>query len=422
MKTHWIPAASRCIVRADRGPLPLSQATRLLRERGTTDARLVASISAAHFVSHYYTLVLPPLFGFVRADYGVSYTELGLALIAFNVVSAALQTPAGFLVDRLGARALLIGGLALGALAFAVAGLVDSFWVLVAMFALAGLGNTVYHPADYAFLSRHIRPERAAKAFSIHTFAGMLGWAAAPGSLLFMQAYWGWRGAFLGASVLGLAAVAVLLVQREPPVILVAANQISDEAAPSAWRLLMSGPIIRNLVFFLLLALVNGGLQNYSVVALGALYGTPPAIANAALSGYLGLAAIGVLIGGYLATHIARHGVVAAIGLAAIAALAALIAGVDLDTAMLIAAMSASGFFNGAIMPSRDMIVREVTPHGSFGKVFGFVTTGFNIGGMISPVIFGLAMDHGKAQWVFLLVAAFSLATIFTLAGGRKPR
>jgi FSR family fosmidomycin resistance protein-like MFS transporter len=399
--------------------LLLSQATRLLGERGASDARLIASISAAHFVSHYYTLVLPPLFGFVRADYGVSYTELGLALVAFNVVSALLQTPAGFLVDRLGARTLLIGGLALGALAFAIAGLVDSFWVLVAMFALAGVGNTVYHPADYAFLSRHIRPERAAKAFSIHTFAGMLGWAVAPGTLLLMQASWGWRGAFLGASVLGLAAVVALLVQPEPPATIAAAKP-SGEAAPSAWRLLMSGPIVLNLVFFMLLALVNGGLQNYSVVALGALYGTPPAIANAALSGYLALAAIGVLIGGYLATHTARHGRVAVIGLIAIAVLAALIAGVHFSDALLIAMMSASGFFNGAIMPSRDMIVREVTPQGSFGKVFGFVTTGFNIGGMISPLIFGLAMDHGRAQWVFLLVAAFSLMTILTLASGRK--
>jgi FSR family fosmidomycin resistance protein-like MFS transporter len=397
----------------------LSQATRLLRERGSTDTGLVASISAAHFVSHYYTLMLPPLFGFVRADYGVSYTELGLALVAFNVASAVLQTPAGFLVDRLGARPLLIGGLTLGTLAFAVAGLVDSFWVLVAMFGLAGVGNTVYHPADYAFLSHHIRPERVAKAFSIHTFAGMLGWAVAPGSLLLMQAYWGWRGAFLGAAVLGLAAAGLLLVRPEPPAA-IALRKPDGAEAPSAWRLLLSGPVVLNLAFFLLLALVNGGLQNYSVVALGALYGTPAAIANAALSGYLVLGAMGVLIGGYLATHTMRHGAVAVIGVIAIAALAALIAGVALGDILLIVTMSAAGFFNGAIMPSRDMIVREVTPHGSFGKVFGFVTTGFNIGGMISPLIFGLAMDHGRPQWVFLLVAAFSCVAICTLAGGRK--
>ena len=144
----------------------------------------VGAVSAAHFVSHYYILVLAPLLPFVRADYGVTYTQIGLALAAFNIVSTVLQTPVGFLVDRLGARVLLIAGLLIGAGAFVLAGLIDSFWFLVAMFALAGVGNTVYHPADYAMLSHHVPPDRIGQAFSVHTFAGMLGSALAPGSLI----------------------------------------------------------------------------------------------------------------------------------------------------------------------------------------------------------------------------------------------
>ena len=139
----------------------------------------------------------------MRADYGVSYTEIGLAWAAFNVVSAVLQTPAGFLVDRLGARILLIAGLVIGAGAFMIAGLVHSFWVLVAMFALAGVGNTVYHPADYALLSQHVRGERIGQAFSVHTFAGMLGSAVAPVTLLALHSLWGWRGAFICSGMLG---------------------------------------------------------------------------------------------------------------------------------------------------------------------------------------------------------------------------
>src|SRR3990172_1155275 len=136
----------------------MTQATEILRESRAPHLRLVGAISAAHFVSHYYILLLAPLLPFVRAEYGVSYTEIGLALAAFNIVSTALQTPVGFLVDWLGARVLLILGLTIGAGAFAIAGLVDSFWVMVAMFALAGVGNTVYHPADYALLSHHVPP------------------------------------------------------------------------------------------------------------------------------------------------------------------------------------------------------------------------------------------------------------------------
>jgi MFS family permease len=399
----------------------MTQASETLSTRLTADTRLIGSISAAHFVSHYYILLLPPLFNFVRADYGVSYTELGFALVAFNVVSAVLQTPAGFLVDRLGARALLIGGLLIGAAAFAVAGLVHSFWVLVVMFGVAGIGNTVYHPADYALLSHHVPAERVAKAFSIHTFAGMLGSAVAPGSLLLMQSLWGWRGAFIGAAVLGFAVAALLLAQREEPPSITPPKS-APHATKAGWQLLLSGPILLNLVFFVLLALTSGGLQNYSVVALAALYGTPPAAANAALTGFLALSAIGVLAGGYFAANTGRHGVIAVVGSLIIGAIAALIAGADLGNLLLIAAMSLGGFFNGAIMPSRDMIVRAVTPAGAFGTVFGFVTTGFNIGGIIAPLVFGLAMDHGSPQSVFLLVAAFSVVTIFTVAGARGGR
>ena len=166
---------------ASAGSDRMSQATEILGARVAPHARVVGAVSAAHFVSHYYILLLAPLLPFVRADYGVSYTELGLALAAFNVVSAALQTPAGFLVDRLGARILLIGGAADRRRRLRDCGRSShSFWVFVAMFALAGVGNTVYHPADYALLSHHVPSERIGQAFSVHTFAGMLGSAVAP--------------------------------------------------------------------------------------------------------------------------------------------------------------------------------------------------------------------------------------------------
>jgi FSR family fosmidomycin resistance protein-like MFS transporter len=395
----------------------MTQATEILRESRAPHARIVGAVSAAHFVSHYYILLLAPLLPFVRADYGVSYTEIGFAFAAFNGVSAALQTPAGFLVDWLGARILLICGLAIGAAAFTVAGLVDSFWVMVAMFALAGVGNTVYHPADYALLSHHVPSDRIGQSFSIHTFAGMLGSAVAPASLLMMQSLWGWRGAFVGAGLLGFAVAAVLLAVRDNAELKPSpAPRDADANTAVGWRLLLSPPILLNLVFFVLLAMMSGGMYNYSVVAFGALYGTPVTVANAALSGNLLLSAIGVLMGGVLVGRTTRHGLVATAGLAGIALFIALVAQIDLGTLALVAAMSAAGFCSGIIMPSRDMIVREVTPPGSFGKVFGFVTTGFNIGGIISPLIFGAIMDHGSPRLVFLLVAAFSLIAIVTVA------
>jgi MFS transporter, FSR family, fosmidomycin resistance protein len=385
-----------------------------------TDTRIITLVSAAHFVSHYYILILPPLFLLIRAEFGVSYVELGIALTAFNVISAVMQTPAGFLVDRVSARAVLVGGLALGAAALAVASLSPSFWLFVAMFAVLGLANTVYHPADYALLSHRVSTARMSKAYSIHTFSGILGSAIAPATLLFLADRFGWRGAFLGAALLGFAVAALLMVMgdvlagRDEPA---AKPKAEEKPAETSRSLLLSTPILLNLVFFFMLSLSNGGVQNYAVVALESLRGTSLTVGNLALSLYLLASALGVLIGGYAASRTARHDgiVVAMLTGNAVAVLG--LAVFDLAPLVLMLVMGAAGLFQGIAMPSRDMLVRAVTPPGSFGKVFGFVTTGFNIAGMVAPLIFGLMMDQGHPQAVFFASALFALATIPTVLG-----
>src|SRR5882757_8612807 len=166
----------------------MTQITDISREAArSSDTRIIALVCSAHFVSHFYILLLPPLFPFIREFYGVSYTQLGFALAAFNITTALCQTPAGFLVDRIGARSVLVAGLVLGAACLAIVGLFPSFWLLVAMFALLGVANGVYHPADYAVLSQLVSNERTSQAFSIHIFAGFLGTAVTPASMLILQ-------------------------------------------------------------------------------------------------------------------------------------------------------------------------------------------------------------------------------------------
>ena len=389
------------------------------------EARIIGLVGAAHFVSHYYILLLPPLFVFIRADYGVSYTELGLAIAAFNVVSAVFQTPTGFLIDRIGARLILIAGLTLGASAVLAMGLVPSFAVLVVMMAFNGLANTVYHPADYAILSHVISSRRIGHAFSVHTFSGMLGTAVAPASLLLLQSVVGWRGALVAAAMLGFAVALLLLLNGDRLFDRVRPGK-DARAAPAGqgdtgWRLLFSTPILQNLLFFVLLAITSGGVSNYSVVALGALYATPVGVANAALSAFLLLSAFGVLAGGFFAVRTSHHALVASLGLLATGAAVLLIGTVDLGTVLLILTMAAGGLANGIVMPSRDMIVRAVTPRGSYGKVFGFVTTGFNIGGIVAPPIYGALMDHGYPRAVFLVVGVASVAAIVTVITRARP-
>ncbi len=406
----------------------MTQAAEILVPARASEDKLIAGVCIAHFVSHYYMMLLAPLFVFIKDDYGVTYTELSLALAAFGVVSSVLQTPVGFFVDRFGARLNLIGGLLLGSAAVAAAGLVNSFWVFIAMFAVMGLANTVYHPADYALLSERVTPQRVPQVFSFHTCSGMIGSAVAPGTLLFMQSLVGWRGAFVCAAALGIIAALILALQGEPPP-RHRATQVSkprgddpSSAAADGWRLLLSPPILLNLVFFVLLAMVGGGLNQYLVVGLGALHGTPPALANTALTGLLVMSAIGVLVGGALATRTTHHTLVTAGGLLVTGAVSTLIGFVDPGALLLVLIVSLSGFASGLTMPSRDMIVRSVTPPGSFGKVFGFVTTGFHIGGMVAPLIFAQLLDHGHPRAVFLYIAACAIVAIATVAFGMSGR
>jgi MFS family permease len=390
----------------------------------TRDAKVIGLVSGAHFISHLYMLVLPPIFLFVKADYAVSYAELGMVIATFNVVSAVFQTPAGFLVDRWGARRLLIGGLLVGAIGIAVAGLVSSYWALIAGFALMGFANTIYHPADYAILSHSIGSRRIGHAFSIHTFFGTLGTAIAPTFMLFLTGIWGWHGAFLGAAILATIMAAVLALNKSALTDRLAHELHFHDTAgnkPAArdagWKLLLSPPILRNVAFFLVLSLASNGVQAFSIVALGALYQTPLDVANFALSAYLLLNALGVLAGGVVATRIRAHSLVAAVGFVGSGLLILVVGLVAMPPVLLIAVMGLSGFSNGIILPSRDMIVRAVTPPGSFGKVFGFVSMGFNLAGMTAPLLFGWLMDQGQPRSIFLLVVAFTVLSLPLLVG-----
>jgi MFS family permease len=389
------------------------------RAARNNDVRIISLVCSAHFVSHFYILVLPPLFPFVREFYGVSYTELGFALTAFNVTTTLCQTPAGFLVDRIGARVVLVSGLVLGASCLAIVGAIPSFWLLVGMFALFGVSNGVYHPANYAIMSQLVSNERAAQAFSTHIFAGFLGTAVTPATMLILQQWFGWQGAFLAASVMGFTVALVLALQpaslfeappkpRRP-----ATDQPKDDKA--GWSLLLSPPILLNLMFFVMITFATTGVQNYSVVALGEAFGTPLGIANTALTVNLMLSAFGVLAGGLLATRFGRPEWIATGCFIGLALTGAAIGAADLGVAYLFVMMSLNGFVNGLMQPSRDMIVRAVTPEGQFGKVFGFVTTGFNIGGIFAPLMFGYLMDAGHPRGVFFLLSALAVLAILTI-------
>jgi len=387
------------------------------------DAKVIGIVATAHFVSHVYIMLLPPIFLLVKDHFGVDYTDIALALTAYNVMSALLQTPAGFLVDRIGARVMLTLGLILSGIAICVSALLPGYWAFLIGYALLGVANTVFHPADYSILSATVDGKRMGKAFSVHTFAGYLGSGVTPAMVIAAVAIWGWNGGFLCASVLSFAAAILLMVTGG---VLPRAPRKTTAAAPASnskvgLDLLLSGPILRNLLFFFCLAMANGGIQTFAVVSLGAIHGTSAEIANIGLSGFLLFSALGVLLGGIIADRTPHHERVAAVGFACTSTMAVLMGWVAMPAAVLIFVMSLGGLLNGMIQPSRDMMVRAVTPPGSFGKVFGFVTTGFNLGGMVAPLMYAWLMDHGQPRMIYLIVVLFILLALVTCMTRRKP-
>ncbi|MEA2836838.1 MAG: hypothetical protein QOD89_1388 [Bradyrhizobium sp.] len=382
--------------------------------------RTLLAISTAHWVSHFHLLVLPMLFPFLKEQLGVGYIELGFALTVFAVVSGLTQAPMGYLGDRIGARKILLMGLTVGGFALIMLGLHLSYSWLIASAVLLGLANSVYHPADYAILSAHMDEARMGRAFSIHTFAGFLGGAVAPAIVAALVAATGGYGALIAAGAVGPLVALLLLAVGIPDAS--AADRATD-GAKAPQQSVVTPTIIVLTAFFMLLSLSTAGIGNFGVVALMSGYGATFSTANIALTALLGCSAIGVLAGGFLADRTERHGRFAAACFALNAALVLVIATFTLPPVQLIAAMAVAGFLGGVIAPSRDMLVRDAAPPGAAGRVFGIVSTGFNIGGIISPLLFGWIMDQGMPHWVFGASAIFmALTVLLALVTDRNPR
>lgn len=390
------------------------------RAETQSELRSLTVVSIAHWHSHYVILVLPMLFPFLKERLGVGFIELGFALTVFAVVSGLTQAPLGYVVDRFGARKLLILGVCLGGTAFVLLGMNLSYPWLIASAALLGLANSVYHPSDYALLAANIDGKRIGRAFSIHTFSGFFGGAVAPAIVAALVAMVGGAGALMASGALGFL-VALLILAFPTPEASAATASANDGDASTGPSSVLTPAIIMLMVFFMLLGLSNSGISTFGVVALMTGYGLLFSTANLALTAYLGASAVGVLAGGFLADRTHRHGDVAAACFAANVAIVAMIATLTPHPVLLIAMMMLAGFLGGVIAPSRDMLVRKAAPPGAAGRAFGIVSTGFNMSGIISPLLFGWIMDQAMPRGVFWMAAGFmTLTVLLALVTERK--
>ena len=393
------------------------------------DAAVIALVGVAHATSHLFHLLLPPLFPLLMPDFGFGYTEAGFLMTVFFTISGVGQALAGIVVDRYGARRVLMAGvgmLAVSGLALAAA---TSYWMLVLAVAVAGVGHSVFHPADFSLLNKKVSPARLGYAFSVHGLSGNLGWALGAAISGTALAWAGWRGAGLAAAAVALAAVVALqyarpLLDDHRPKVGAGATATGTTfgflGLPAIWLAFM---------FFLLITAAFGGLQSFSVPVLGGLYGISAAAGVAALTGYLLGSAGGMVAGGFIAVRVHAHDrtVGAALVGAAVFAIA-LATGLPPAWAVL-PLMVGIGIGVGLAGPSRDLLVRRVATESiaggkespAFGRVYGFVYSGLDVGLALGPLAFGMLLDAGGRDGVLPGVAVLQiLAVVTVLAMGRR--
>ena len=366
------------------------------------DAGVIGLVGLAHLISHYSQLLLAPLFPWLKTEFNVSYTELGFVMTVFFVVSCAAQAVSGFVVDRFGPRPVLFAGLALiGVSAFGYA-LSTSYWMLVGAAVIGGIGNGVFHPVDYTLLNRKVSAPRLGHAYSLHGITGSLGWALAPAMLVPLTLAYSWRVALMAAGTLAFVVLAIQLLNRDKLVLAVA--PVSKSAAPQDQGLafLKIPAVWMCFVFFFWYAGVLSVIQTFAPEAARQLHDVPLPLVAMCLTVYMLSSACGMVLGGFLAANAARceRIVGTAFGIAASAAL--LLALGDYPVWVVPVLFGVMGFASGMSGPSRDLLVKASTPDNASGRVYGVVYGGLDIGQAVTPLVFGVLMDHGQYRSVWL--------------------
>ncbi len=387
------------------------------------DARVIGLVGVAHGVSHFYHLILAALFPWLKSAFSLSYSQLALLMTVFFVVSGIGQALAGFVVDRVGARRVLFSGMAMLGVSALVLSNAQNYAGLMVGALLAGMGNSIFHPADYTILNQRVSRERLAHGFSVHGISGSIGWAAAPMFLTGVASATDWRTALLSAAALPATVLAILWWNREAlrpdPIVKVAASARQEESfgflrLPSVWMCF---------AFFFLTALALGGIQSFASTGLVKLYGMSLAMATSAFTAYMLASAAGMMLGGFLGAGRKNHDrtIAAAFAIAAVLALTIGLVLVPAWGALVL--MALVGFFSGIAGPSRDLMIRAAAPRNATGRVYGVVYSGLDSGLAVGPLLFGLMMDAGKPQMVFATIAFFLLLAIATATGvGSRTR
>ena len=384
------------------------------------DAAVIGLVGLAHATSHFSHLLLAPLFPMFMKDFGLSFSDVGLLMSIFFLVSGSGQAVAGFVVDRVGARPVLFGAIGLFLLASLVASLVTSYWGLMVVAVLAGAGNAPFHPADFTILNQRVSAGRLGHAFSAHGLTGNLGWALAPVFLVGITALSDWRTAYHAAALMYAAVLALLFWQRDKLRTEVVVRHV--DAPKGSDLAFMKLPVVWwCFAFFFLSTMTLAVVQSFGPSILKAAHGASLELATLTVTAYMLCGAFGMLVGGFVAAQTTHSDRVVAWAMGAGAALLLVCATGWLGATGTMVGLAATGFAVGVGGPSRDMMIKKATPKGATGRVYGTVYSGLDLGFAVSPVIFGALMDGGYYGTTLAGAAFFlMLAVVAAVAVGKR--
>ncbi len=374
------------------------------------DARTIALIGLAHGTSHFFHLLLPPLFPVFIRDFGLSYAQLGWLVTTFFVISGIGQALAGFLVDRTGARPVLFTALGCFAGASLAAASAQGYAGLLLAAALAGLGNAPFHPVDFTILNRRVSPARLGHAFAVHGISGNLGWALAPVFAIGVMNLSGhWRTASLCTGAVALAVLALLVWQRDAlddrrpadAATLRSATAATGAVAEHPLAFLRLPAVWLCFSFFFFTTASLSAIQSFASPALIALYGLPQSLTAYVVTGYMLCGAAGMVMGGFLVARSAQLERHIALGMAGATALLVLAGAGVLPPLAAAAAVALAGLGTGLAGPSRDMLIKRAAPPNATGRVYGTVYSGLDVGFALAAPVFGTLMDRGQPTAVF---------------------
>ena len=386
------------------------------------DASVIGLVGAAHLISHFSQLLLAPLFPWLKAEFNVSYAELGFLMTVFFVVSCAVQAASGFVVDKFGPRPVLFAGLALlGVAAFGYA-LSTSYSMLAGAAVIGGIGNGVFHPVDYTLLNRKVSAPRLGHAYSFHGITGSLGWALAPALLVPLAFAYSWRAALMAAGVLTFIVLAVQVLNREKLTLPVTGASRSNSGVDSSFGFLKIPAVWMCFAFFFWYAAVLSVIQTFAPSAAQRLHDVPVTLVAVCLTVYMLGSAAGMVLGGFLAVDARRCERIVALGFTIAAALALLLAVGNLAASTVPVLFGLMGFASGMAGPSRDLLVKRSTPENASGRVYGVVYAGLDIGQALAPLLFGLMMDKGQYQSVLLGLVVLQVVLVASAFNVRRVR